>query len=112
MGLGLQTMDTRRAMHCIFALAVALVLALGILPAIAQAPAEVLIRPVAVCPADDPQKRCYMAREDYEKLQQFHAERLRALEFAGNLIDSLQAQNADLLRKLSHFAMGCEKRSS
>lgn len=95
-------------MQAIFALAVAAVLVLSMLPAIAQAPDDVLIKPVALCEAG----KCVMSEKDYRQLQQFHAQRMVALMQAGKIIDDLQAQNELLMQKLTRFAMGCEKRSS
>lgn len=65
-------MDERRYMQAIFALAVATVLVLSMLPAVAQAPDDILIKPVAACDAG----KCWMSEKDYRQLQTFHAQRI------------------------------------
>ena len=99
-------MDDKRFLQVLFALSVALVLLLSMLPAVAQAPDMVIIKPLAECK----EGKCTMEQKDYEKLQKFHAERLDALMQAGELIDQLQGHIQELMRIITRYAMGCERR--
>lgn len=96
-------MDDRRFLQALFAASVALVLILSAIPAIAQAPESVLIKPLAVC-VDG---RCTMSEKDYVTLQQFHSGRMRALMEAAEVIERLQAINEEMVRQFHRFAMGC-----
>jgi hypothetical protein len=89
-----------------FAIAIALLLALAFSPAIAQAPPQVTVKPLAVCENG----RCSMSQEDYETLQQFHADRIGAILEASEVIDALQKQNQELMRMLARDAAGCKGR--
>lgn len=99
-------MDERRFLQALFAVSVALVLLLSMLPAIAQAPDQVIIKPLAECKDG----KCTMTEKDFRTLQTFHAERLGVLKEAGELIDHLNAQIAELMRVIKRYAMGCETR--
>lgn len=99
-------MDDRRFVQMLFAASVALVLLLSMLPAVAQAPDFVIIKPLAVCKDG----KCVMEEKDFRTLQAFHAERLLLLHQTGELIDSLNAKIADLMQKIKRYAMGCEVR--
>ena len=98
-------MDDKRFLQALFALSVALVLLLSMLPAVAQAPDNILIKPVAVC-VDG---KCTLSEQDLKTLQLFHMQRMVALQQAQNIIDEQQAQIEVLMRKFARFAMGCEK---
>ena len=78
-------MDDRRFLQALFAASVALVLILSAIPAIAQAPDFVIIKPLAVCKDG----KCVMEEKDFRTLQTFHAERLAVLQQTGALIDQL-----------------------
>lgn len=93
----------RRFLQALFALSVLLVLLISMLPAIAQAPESVLIKPLATC-VDG---KCTMSEADYRTLQRFHEQRFQALQEAADVIDRLQAMNAEMMRKFQRFAMGC-----
>lgn len=95
----------RRFLQALFALSVLLVLLISMLPAIAQAPENILIKPVAACIKG----QCTMSEADFKRLQLFHAQRMIALVQASEIIDNLQAQNEMLLQKLARFSMGCER---
>ena len=101
-------MDDRRFVQFVFAISVVLVLLLSMLPALADVPEDVLVRPIAHCSGG----KCWMAEKDYKQLQAFHQNRMVALMQAGNLIEELQGEVEALNRKLARFAMGCEKRTS
>lgn len=101
-------MDDRRWLQALFALSVALVLLLSMLPAVAQAPDFVIIKPIAKCDNG----KCVMDEKDFRTLQTFHAERLALLQQTGELIDQLNAQIAELMRMVKRYAMGCETRQS
>ena len=73
---------------------------------IAQTP-EQIIAPVAQCEG----KTCTMKREDYEALQAFHSARLKALEEAAEVMESIQAQNIDLAARLNRLAYQCRGRA-
>ena len=52
-----------------------------------------------------------MKREDYEALQAFHSARLKALEEAAEVMESIQAQNIDLAARLNRLAYQCRGRA-
>ena len=89
-----------------WAVAIALVLAFAIWPAIAEAPPSVTIKPVAVCDKG----RCYMTQQDYETLQKFHADRVAGILELREVIDALQQQNQALIGALARGAAGCKGR--
>lgn len=89
-----------------FALLALLAIILSVMPAIAQAPDKQIIKPFAKC-ADG---KCVMDQRDFERLQAFHADRLAALLMAGEMIDRLLQDNADLTRQLARDAAGCKGR--
>ncbi len=89
-----------------WAVAIALVLAFAIWPAIAEAPPSVTIKPVAVCDKG----RCYMTQQDYETLQKFHADRVAGILELREVIDALQQQNQALIGALARDAAGCKGR--
>lgn len=89
-----------------WAVAIALVLAFAIWPAIAEAPPSVIINPVAVCE----HSKCVMSQKDYDALKKFHADRMASIISAGELIGKLQAENHELLRMLARDAAGCKGR--
>lgn len=97
-------MDERRFMQALFALSIAAVLLLSMVPAIAQAPEMAIVKPLATC-ADG---KCVMEEKDFVALQKFHAERLFVLMQAGEMIDALQAQNAALMQMVTRYAMDCK----
>lgn len=72
----------------------------------AQAP-DVVIRPVAKCEG----AVCSMSREDYETLQKFHLDRLKALQEADKVMDSMQGQIEELVKRLNRLAFGCGGRA-
>ena len=89
-----------------WAVAIALVLAFAIWPAIAEAPPQVLVKPLAVCE----HSKCVMSQKDYETLQQFHS---KVLERFGEMKDALAEQvqeNAELPGMLARDAAGCKGR--
>ena len=89
-----------------WAVAIALVLAFAIWPAIAEAPPQVLVKPLAVCE----HSKCVMSQKDYETLQQFHS---KVLERFGEMKDALADQvqeNAELQGQLARDAAGCKGR--
>ena len=89
-----------------WAVAIALVLAFAIWPAIAEAPPQVLVKPLAVCKDG----RCTMSQKDYETLQQSHA---KVLERFGEMKDALSDQvqeNLELQGLLAKDAAGCKGR--
>lgn len=89
-----------------WAVAIALVLAFAIWPAIAEAPPQVLVKPLAVCEHN----KCVMPQKDYETLQQFHA---KVLERFGEMKEALAEQmqeNLELQGLLAKDAAGCKGR--
>ena len=99
-------MDERRFMQALFALSIAAVLLISMLPAVAQAPEMAIVKPLAVC-VDG---KCTMSEKDYLTLQRFHAERMAALHDAGQVIEQLQAQVHHMMGIITRYAMGCERR--
>lgn len=89
-----------------WAVAIAIVLAFAIWPAIAEAPPQVTIKPLAQCDKG----RCTMTQKDYETLQKFHADRIAAILQAAAAIDELQQENNALMRQLAKDAAGCKGR--
>ena len=79
-----------------------LLLGLLLLPlsSIAEAPPAVVIDPLAVCK----EGKCTMREEDYKTLREFHSARWNALIEAGAELESLEAQNAELTRRLVRLA--------
>ena len=75
------------------------------LPVAAQAPENILIKPVATC-IDGV---CTLSEKDLKTLQLFHMQRMVALQQAQQIIDEQQAQIEVLMRKFAKFAMGCER---
>lgn len=90
----------------VFAVAIAMLLALAMWPAVAEAPPSVTIKPIARCEHN----KCVMSQKDYETLQKFHADRIGAIIEAGELIEALQRQNQELMRALARDAAGCKGR--
>ena len=89
-----------------WAVAIALVLAFAIWPAIAEAPPQVLVKPLAVCK----EGKCVMSQKDYETLQQFH---VKVLERFGEMKEALSGQvqeNMELQGQLARDAAGCKGR--
>lgn len=89
-----------------WAVAIAIVLAFAIWPAIAEAPPQVTIKPLAQCDKGS----CTMSQKDYETLQKFHADRIAAILQAAAAIDELQQENNALMRQLAKDAAGCKGR--
>ena len=83
----------------------AIFLAALALPVAAQAPDDILIRPVATCINGV----CTLSEKDLKTLQLFHMQRMVALQQAQQIIDEQQAQIEVLMRKFAKFAMGCER---
>ena len=89
-----------------WAVAIAIVLAFAIWPAIAEAPPQVTIKPLAQCEHN----KCVMSQKDFETLQKFHADRIAAILQAAAAIDELQQENNALMRQLAKDAAGCKGR--
>ncbi len=94
--------EPRDPIGAAFAIALLILLALTIWPAVAEAPPRVTIKPAAVCDGD----KCVMKLADFEALQKFHAERMEALLQAAELIDGLAQQNQALLNQMARDAAG------
>lgn len=72
------------------------------LAGVAEAPPDVLVRPLAKCEDG----KCTMSEKDYLMLKNFHRERMAALYEAGAMMDALIAENAELTRRLGRLAAG------
>ena len=102
-------MDRERwLMQALFAISIAIVLMLSMVPAIAQAPEMVIIKPLAVC-VDG---KCTMSEKDYLTLQRFHSGRMVALTEAGEVIERLQEQVAYMMQIITRYAMGCDRKKT
>ena len=76
------------------------------MPAWAEAPPAVIVKPLAVC-ADG---KCVMSEEDYRTLQEWHAAKHRELAWASEMLDEARAEITALRAMLARFAAGCEAR--
>ena len=90
----------------VWAVAIALLLACAIWPAVAEAPPQVTIKPLAQCDNG----RCTMSQKDYETLQKFHADRIAGILELREVIEALQQQNQALIGALARDAAGCKGR--
>lgn len=90
----------------VWAVCAALVLASAIWPAIAEAPPQVLVKPLAVCE----HHKCVMSQKDYETLQQFHAKVLERFQEMKNALADQVQENLELQGLLAKDAAGCKGR--
>lgn len=100
-------MDDRRFLQALFALSVALVLLLSMLPAF-SAPPEVLIKPVAVCDKG----KCVMEEKDFKTLKEWHEQKHREIVFANTALEEARQEIMALMNMLARYAGGCGGRST
>ena len=76
------------------------------MPAWAEAPPPVIVKPVAVCEDN----KCVMSKQDFETLQEWHASKHRELAWASAMLEEARQEIAALRSMLARFAGGCEER--
>lgn len=85
------------------ALSTVVLVLLGLLPALADPPAPVLVKPVAECDKG----KCVMSETDFRTLQEFHEAKFREIEMANALIEGASEEISKLRAMLQRYAGGC-----